>query len=64
MKPEACDFCGFTIIDLKKFKDRFGSGSSWLCKYCQHDYFHGQSDVTKTIACMLNELEKCLKGNK
>jgi len=56
--PEECDNCGY-MTKLERFY-HFGPGHNvnWLCPYCCLDHSHGQNDIIKTIAGMLNELEK------
>uniref|UniRef100_A0A6H1ZPQ5 Uncharacterized protein n=1 Tax=viral metagenome TaxID=1070528 RepID=A0A6H1ZPQ5_9ZZZZ len=59
--PEECDYCGY-FASLKRFY-HYGPGHQvdWACPYCSLDYTQGKDIVVKSIASMLNELEKRLK---
>jgi len=55
-KPEECDGCNISEVDLDKFENL---GVLWLCAYCANSF-----DVNKTteMAAMFNTLEKRLKA--
>lgn len=61
--PEECDRCMTMTRRLTRYY-HFGPGHNvdWLCKYCGHDFSHGQDKVVKSIAAMFNVLERSLKG--
>ncbi len=61
--PEECDWCGSMDVELQRFTS-YGPGHQvdWLCKYCMHS-LDRDSSCLQSMACMLHELEKSLKGN-
>ena len=61
-KPEECDSCG-SEAELTRY-EHFGPGIQidWLCPYCAV-CFTDNTKITKSVASMLNLLEKRLKSN-
>ena len=61
LDPEECDNCGYKT-SLERFYF-YGPGHNveWLCEYCRLDHSHGENDVIRTVAGMLNRLEERLK---
>ncbi len=59
--PEACEYCGTSNTQLGRFY-YYGPGHNveWLCRYCRLDSTNGRDPAIKSIAAMINELDRHL----
>ena len=58
--PEECDNCGSEVPLTRYYNYGPGHNVKWLCHYCDLDHTQGESVELKSIAAMLNELERTL----